>query len=83
MTNEYCRPVEAWRSDLKVIVQPSDQSSIVASAGPLEYVPAAQVTAMFVAQCGENRIENDGANRILAGGDGTRTRGLLRDKQAF
>lgn len=32
--------------DLKVIVQPSDQSSIVASSGPPQYVPAAQVTAM-------------------------------------
>jgi len=29
-----------------VIVQPSDQSSIVASNGPPEYVPAAQVTAI-------------------------------------
>lgn len=32
--------------DLKVIVQPSDQSSIVASSGPPEYVPASQVTAI-------------------------------------
>jgi len=32
--------------DLKVIVQPSDQSSIVASSGPAQYVPVAQVTAM-------------------------------------
>jgi len=32
--------------DLKVIVQPSDQSSIVGSSGPPQYVPAAQVTAM-------------------------------------
>jgi type IV secretory pathway VirB9-like protein len=32
--------------DLKVIVQPSDQSSMVASSGPPQYVPAAQVTAM-------------------------------------
>src|ERR1700756_5275877 len=32
--------------DLKVIVEPSDQSSIVASSGPPQYVPAAQMTAM-------------------------------------
>jgi len=32
--------------DLKVIVQPSDQSSIVASSGPPQYVPATQVTAV-------------------------------------
>jgi type IV secretion system protein VirB9 len=32
--------------DLKVIVQPSDQSSITASSGPAQYVPAAQVSAM-------------------------------------
>lgn len=32
--------------DLKVIVQPSDQSSIVASSGPAQYVPVTQVTAM-------------------------------------
>jgi type IV secretion system protein VirB9 len=32
--------------DLKVIVQPVDQSSIVASSGPAKYVPAAQVTAI-------------------------------------
>jgi type IV secretory pathway VirB9-like protein len=29
--------------DLKVIVQPADQSSITASAGPAQYVPAAQL----------------------------------------
>jgi type IV secretory pathway VirB9-like protein len=29
--------------DLKVIVQPADQSSITASAGPTQYVPAAQL----------------------------------------
>jgi type IV secretory pathway VirB9-like protein len=29
--------------DLKVIVQPADQSSIVASSGPAQYVPAAQL----------------------------------------
>jgi type IV secretion system protein VirB9 len=29
--------------DLKVIVQPADQSSITASAGPVQYVPAAQL----------------------------------------
>jgi type IV secretory pathway VirB9-like protein len=29
--------------DLKVLVQPADQSSIVASAGPPQYVPAAQL----------------------------------------
>jgi len=29
--------------DLKVIVQPADQSSIVASAGPAQFVPAAQL----------------------------------------
>ena len=32
--------------DLKVIVEPSDQSSIVASSGPPQYVPAAQMAAM-------------------------------------
>jgi len=32
--------------DLKVIVEPSDQSSIVASSAPPQYVPAARVTAM-------------------------------------
>jgi type IV secretory pathway VirB9-like protein len=32
--------------DLKVIVQPSDQSAIVASSGPAQYVPATQVMAM-------------------------------------
>ena len=32
--------------DLKVIVEPSDQSSIVASSGPPQYVPAAQMTVM-------------------------------------
>ncbi|RXH55416.1 TrbG/VirB9 family P-type conjugative transfer protein [Granulicella sibirica] len=30
-------------ADLKVIVQPADQSSITASAGPSQYVPAAQL----------------------------------------
>ena len=29
--------------DLKVLVQPADQSSIVASSGPAQYVPAAQL----------------------------------------
>ena len=29
--------------DLKVIIQPADQSSITASAGPAQYVPAAQL----------------------------------------
>src|SRR5665213_881860 len=29
--------------DLKVLVQPADQSTIVASAGPAQYVPAAQL----------------------------------------
>lgn len=32
--------------DLKLIVQPEDQSSLVASAGPPRYVPVAQVTAV-------------------------------------
>src|ERR1051326_7983993 len=32
--------------DLKVIVEPSDQSSIVASSGPPQYVPATQMVAM-------------------------------------
>lgn len=32
--------------DLKVIVQPSDQSSIVASSGPPQFVPATQITAV-------------------------------------
>ena len=30
--------------DLKVIVQPSDESSIAASAGPAQYVPVSEVT---------------------------------------
>ena len=30
--------------DLKVIIQPADQSSITASTGPAQYVPAAQLT---------------------------------------
>jgi type IV secretion system protein VirB9 len=29
--------------DLKVLVQPADQSSIITSSGPVKYVPAAQV----------------------------------------
>jgi type IV secretory pathway VirB9-like protein len=37
---------QAGDPDLKVIVQPSDQSSIVASSGPAQYVPVTQVTAM-------------------------------------
>src|SRR5271157_563326 len=37
---------QAGDPDLKVIVQPSDQSSIVAAAGPAQYVPVTQVTAM-------------------------------------
>jgi len=31
--------------DLKVIVQPSDESSIAASAGPAQYVPVSEVTS--------------------------------------
>ena len=37
---------QAVDPDLKVIVEPADQSSIVASSGPAQYVPAAQVTAL-------------------------------------
>jgi type IV secretory pathway VirB9-like protein len=37
---------QAGDPDLKVIVEPMDQSSLVASAGPPQYVPAAQVTAV-------------------------------------
>jgi type IV secretion system protein VirB9 len=37
---------QAGDPDLKVIVEPSDQSSITASSGPAQYVPAAQVSAM-------------------------------------
>jgi type IV secretory pathway VirB9-like protein len=37
---------QAGDPDLKVIVEPADQSSIVASSGPVQYVSAAQVTAM-------------------------------------
>ena len=36
---------QAGDPDLKVIVEPMDQSSLVASAGPPRYVPAAQVSA--------------------------------------
>ena len=32
--------------DLKVLIQPADESSIVASSGPAQYVPAAQVQHM-------------------------------------
>jgi type IV secretory pathway VirB9-like protein len=35
--------VQGGEPDLKVIIQPADQSSITASAGPAQYVPAAQL----------------------------------------
>ena len=37
---------QAGDPDLKLIVQPEDQSALVASAGPPQYVPAAQVSAV-------------------------------------
>ena len=40
VTNQNAEP------DLKVIVQPADQSSLAASTGPSQYVPASEVTAV-------------------------------------